>query len=243
MCLKLTHAVSNWHLFTVPFYKVTATEVDTPTKQRQAFTRSLLQNKATHTHAHYTDGKSGQDATLVMRGCFETFLHSGGVESKLGPLGTTAIYWPIVPAPGDCDGEFGGMNDMTNFPLLNTPRRRREWDNIAPSESSKAPSQPIGWNPGREQGKIITNNSKTQISEPNSNKTEERNSSKDQTVLEKSLDDLESNLMEDEVKNVLVTIINLVINSGDAKAMVGHLWKAVELDEQHYNKIQRESTN
>jgi hypothetical protein len=34
------------------------------------------------------------------------------VESKLGPLGTSATYWPIVPAPGDCeDGEFGGMND------------------------------------------------------------------------------------------------------------------------------------
>jgi hypothetical protein len=34
-----------------------------------------------------------------------------GVESKLGPLGTVAIYCPIVPAPGDCeDGElFGGM--------------------------------------------------------------------------------------------------------------------------------------
>jgi hypothetical protein len=39
--------------------------------------------------------------------------HKGGtggrVESKLGPLGTSAIYWPIVPVPGDCeDGEFGG---------------------------------------------------------------------------------------------------------------------------------------
>jgi hypothetical protein len=33
-----------------------------------------------------------------------------GVESKLGPLGTSATEWPIVPAPGDCDdGEFGGM--------------------------------------------------------------------------------------------------------------------------------------
>jgi hypothetical protein len=32
------------------------------------------------------------------------------VESKLGPLGTSAIYWPIVPAPGNCeDGEFGGI--------------------------------------------------------------------------------------------------------------------------------------
>jgi hypothetical protein len=34
---------------------------------------------------------------------------------------------------------------------------------------------------------------------------EKRNSSKDQTVLEKSLDELESMQMEDEVKNVLVT--------------------------------------
>jgi hypothetical protein len=28
-----------------------------------------------------------------------------GVESKLGPLGTAAIYCPIVPAPGDCEDE------------------------------------------------------------------------------------------------------------------------------------------
>jgi hypothetical protein len=35
----------------------------------------------------------------------------GGWSIKLGPLGTAAIYCPIVPAPGDCeDGElFGGM--------------------------------------------------------------------------------------------------------------------------------------
>jgi hypothetical protein len=40
---------------------------------------------------------------------------SWGVESKLDPLGTSAIYWPIVPAPGDCeDGEFGGMNGKGN---------------------------------------------------------------------------------------------------------------------------------
>jgi hypothetical protein len=32
------------------------------------------------------------------------------VESKLRPLGTSAIYCPIVPAPGDCeDEEFGEM--------------------------------------------------------------------------------------------------------------------------------------
>jgi hypothetical protein len=32
----------------------------------------------------------------------------GGVQ--LGPFGTAATDWPIVPAPGDYDdGEFGGM--------------------------------------------------------------------------------------------------------------------------------------
>jgi hypothetical protein len=33
-----------------------------------------------------------------------------GMESKLGPLGTSATEWPTVPAPGDYDdGEFGGI--------------------------------------------------------------------------------------------------------------------------------------
>jgi hypothetical protein len=42
-------------------------------------------------------------------------LHSGGGGSKLGPLSTSATYWPIVPALGDCeDGEFGGMNGREN---------------------------------------------------------------------------------------------------------------------------------
>jgi hypothetical protein len=86
-------------------------------------------------------------------------------------------------------------------------------------------------------------NSRTEISEPSAKNVEKRNSSKGQIGLEKSLDELESIQMEDEVKNVLVTIINLVINSGDAKTMVGRLWKAVELHEQHYNIIQRELTN
>jgi hypothetical protein len=87
---------------------------------------------------------------------------------------------------------------------------------------------------------MITDKSKTQTSEPNSNKTEKRNSYKDQRVSEKSLDELECIQMEDEVKNILMTIINLVINSGDAKAMVRHLWKAVELHEQYCNKSQLE---
>jgi hypothetical protein len=46
------------------------------------------------------------------------------VESKLGPLGTSATHWPIVPAPGDCgDGEFGGMNGRETEVLgENVPR-------------------------------------------------------------------------------------------------------------------------
>jgi hypothetical protein len=38
---------------------------------------------------------------------------------------------------------------------------------------------------------MITGNNMTEISEPNSNKIEKRNSSKDQTMLEKSLDELD----------------------------------------------------
>jgi hypothetical protein len=34
----------------------------------------------------------------------------GGGGVQLGPLGTAATDWPIVPASGDYDdGEFGGM--------------------------------------------------------------------------------------------------------------------------------------
>jgi hypothetical protein len=132
---------------------------------------------------------------------------------------------------------------MRNFPPLKMPRRRNEWDNIETSESNGAPIQPIGKNPKRRQWEVITDNSRTQISEPRSNKTAKRNSSKEHTVLEKSLDELVSIQMEDEAKNVLVTIINLVINSGDAKSMMGHLWKAIQFHEQHHNIIQRESTN
>jgi hypothetical protein len=129
---------------------------------------------------------------------------------------------------------------MGNFPPLKTPRRQKG-DNIETSESDKAPSQLIGWNLGRGQWKMTMNNSRTQISEQSPSNVEKRNSSKDQRVLEKSLDELKS-IQEAEV-NVLVMIINLMINSGAAKAMVRHLQKDVKLHEQHYKKIQRESTN
>jgi U3 small nucleolar RNA-associated protein 14 len=112
---------------------------------------------------------------------------------------------------------------MRNFPPLKTPRRRREWDNIETSESNEAPGQTIGWNTGRGQWKMITDNSRIQISEQSPCNIEKRNISKDQIMLEKSLDELKSIQMEEEVKNVPVTLISLVVNSGDAKAMVRHL--------------------
>jgi hypothetical protein len=48
------------------------------------------------------------------------------VESKLGPLGTSATEWPIVPAPGDNDnGEFGGIKIGSGNEVLgeNLPQR------------------------------------------------------------------------------------------------------------------------
>jgi hypothetical protein len=50
---------------------------------------------------------------------------------------------------------------------------------------------------------MTTDNSRTQISEPSPSNVEKRNSSKDQRVLEKSLDVLESIQMDDEIENVL----------------------------------------
>jgi hypothetical protein len=68
------------------------------------------------------------------------------VESKLGPLGTAAIYCPIVPAPGDCeDGEFfGGMKIGKG----NRSTRRKPTNPTWPDP---------GLNPGRRGGKPATN--------------------------------------------------------------------------------------
>jgi hypothetical protein len=43
------------------------------------------------------------------------------VESKLGPLGTAAIYSPIVPAPGDCEH----CEDVELFGAIKTGRGNR----------------------------------------------------------------------------------------------------------------------
>jgi hypothetical protein len=45
---------------------------------------------------------------------------------------------------------------------------------------------------------MTTDNSRTQISEPSPSDVEKRNSSKDRTLLEKSVDELESIQMEDK---------------------------------------------
>jgi hypothetical protein len=47
------------------------------------------------------------------------------VESKLGPLGTSATEWPIVSAPGDYDdGQFGGrLAGETEVRGENMPQR------------------------------------------------------------------------------------------------------------------------
>jgi hypothetical protein len=131
---------------------------------------------------------------------------------------------------------------MRNFPTLKMPRKPRECSNIQTTESNKAPSQPIGWNPGRMHRKTTMDESRTQICEPNpNNERKERVQRPD--IVREILNLLGSIEMEDEVKNELVTIIKLVTNSGKAKAMVRHQWKAIEIHEQHYSKIQRDSTN
>jgi hypothetical protein len=76
------------------------------------------------------------------------------VESKLGPLGTAAIYCPIVPAPADCDdGElFGGVK------IGRGNRRTRRKPAPAPLCPPQIPlDQTPGSNPGRRGGKPATN--------------------------------------------------------------------------------------
>jgi hypothetical protein len=75
------------------------------------------------------------------------------VESKLGPLGTAAIYCPIVPVPGDCeDGElFGGMK-------IGRGNRSTQRKPAPTPLSTTNPTWPDpGLNPGRRGGKPATN--------------------------------------------------------------------------------------
>jgi hypothetical protein len=71
---------------------------------------------------------------------------------QLGPLGTSATNWPIVPAPGDYeDGEFGGM--MVGRENRSTRRKCAP----VPFVHHKSYVNWSGANPGRRGGKPATN--------------------------------------------------------------------------------------
>jgi hypothetical protein len=72
----------------------------------------------------------------------------GGVQ--LGPLGTAATNRPIVPAPGDYDGEIGGMIGSGN-------RSTREKTCPSAVLSTTIPTCCPDGNPGRRSGKPATN--------------------------------------------------------------------------------------
>jgi hypothetical protein len=76
------------------------------------------------------------------------------MESILGPLGTSATEWPIVPAPGDCDddGEFWWNEDWQGKPKYSEKTRPSA---TLPSTNPTWPDP--GMNPGRRGGKPANN--------------------------------------------------------------------------------------
>jgi hypothetical protein len=73
------------------------------------------------------------------------------VGVQLGPLGTAATYRPIVPAPGDYDGDIGGM--MIGRGNRNTRRKPA----LVPHWPPQTPHACQDANPGRRGGKPATN--------------------------------------------------------------------------------------
>jgi hypothetical protein len=66
----------------------------------------------------------------------------GGVDSKLGPHGTSATEWPIVPAPGDDDGEIGGMKiGRGNRSTRRKPAPAPLWPPQIPLDQTRAPTR------------------------------------------------------------------------------------------------------
>jgi hypothetical protein len=78
----------------------------------------------------------------------------GGGGVQLGPLGTSATEWLVVPAPSNYDdGEFGGMNiDRGN---RSTRRKKPAPAPLCPPQIPL--DQTPGSNPGRRGGKPATN--------------------------------------------------------------------------------------
>jgi hypothetical protein len=75
------------------------------------------------------------------------------VESKLGPLGTSATEWPIVPAPGDYDdGEFWWNEDWQGKPKYS----EKNCPSATLSTIDRIWPEP-GLNPGRRGRKPATN--------------------------------------------------------------------------------------
>jgi hypothetical protein len=71
----------------------------------------------------------------------------------MGQLGTSAIYWPTVPAPGDYDdGEFGGIKIGRG----NRSTRRKTCPSVTLSTTNPTWPDP-GSNSGRRGGKPATN--------------------------------------------------------------------------------------
>jgi hypothetical protein len=70
----------------------------------------------------------------------------------MGPLGTAATNWRIVPAPGDYDdGEFGGMKVGRN------PKYSEKTYHSATLSTTNPTWPDPGSNPGRRGGKPATN--------------------------------------------------------------------------------------
>jgi hypothetical protein len=80
------------------------------------------------------------EATLYHLTIFFNWYRGSGVQ--LGPLGTTATNRPIVPAPGDDDGETGGM--MIGRRNRSTRRKRAPVPRCSPQTPHALPGREPG---------------------------------------------------------------------------------------------------